>query len=461
MSATASEQIAGFSVAFRSDRLTGSLREICGRSLVDLHAAAIAGWSEPAAERARRYVAGLGTETGGAAGLWRGGRCSVEGAALANGVAAHVLDYDDVSSPMRGHPGVAIWPALLALGEARKVSGDRLASAFVVGFEVIVKLSRAMAERHYARGWHSTSSIGTIGSAVACAHLLQLGVAETANAIGLAVAQTAGTRQNFGTDAKSFQAGQANAAALRAALLAETGFSASPAALDGDVGYVKLYGSGEDLHSHLAGLGREPLELERSGIEIKKYPLCYATHRMLDGLLDLRAAENLTLADVEGIDVRVSRAALAPLIHHRPRSGLEAKFSMEYAAAAALLDGEVRLSSFLDGAVMRPEIQAFLPRVAASEHGEALLPRWTEVSVRRKDGAIFTKRVETLRGSAENPLSRADFLQKVEDCYDFGGCRIDAARFLDAATRMDCRDVADLLPVATRESSPARGETVV
>lgn len=451
MNVAASEQIARFSAAFRSDRLSGSLREACGRSLVDLHAAAIAGWDEPAAERVRRYVATLEGGTGSSASFWRGGYCSVEGAALANGVAAHVLDYDDVSSPMRGHPGVAIWPALLALGEARKVSCEQLASAFVVGFEVIVKLSRAMAVKHYARGWHSTSSIGTIGAAVACAHLLQLGIAETINAIGLAVAQTAGTRQNFGTDAKSFQAGQANAAALRAALLAETGFSASPAALDGDVGYVKLYGSSEDLCASLADLGQEPLELERSGVEIKKYPLCYATHRMLDGLLDLRAEEHLTLADVESVDIRVSREALAPLIHHRPQSGLEAKFSMEYAAAAALLDGAVKLSSFLDSAVVRPEIQAFLPKVSACEHGETLLPRWTEVAVRRTDGEILTKRVETLRGSAEKPLSKEELLRKIEDCYDFGGCRIDAAQFLDKAMRLDCRDVADLLPIAVRQ----------
>ena len=381
--------------------------------------------------------------------LWRGGRGSLEGAALANGVAAHVLDYDDVSSPMRGHPGVAIWPALLALGDARKVSGGQLASAFVVGFEVIVKLSRAMAVKHYARGWHSTSSIGAIGAAVACAHLLRLDAARTISAIGLAVAQTAGARQNFGTDAKSFQAGQANAAALRAALLAETGFSASPAALDGGVGYVNLYGTGEDLSGQLGELGDAPLEIERSGVEVKKYPLCYATHRMLDGLLDLRAAHRLTLADVAGVDIRVSRDGLAPLIHHRPRSGLEAKFSMEYAAAAALLDGNVKLSSFLDSAVMRPEIQTFLPKVTASEEGETLMPRWAEVAVRCNDGTTLTVRVESLRGSTEKPLSSDEFLRKIQDCYDFGGCRIDAARFLDDAMRMDCGDVSDLLPVIT------------
>lgn len=448
MTTTASEQIASFSATFKPDRLSALLRAACGRSLVDLHAAAIAGWDEPAAERVRRYATSL---AGDAARLWCGGRCSLEGAALVNGVAAHVLDYDDVSSPMRGHPGVAVWPALLALGEARKVSADQLASAFVVGFEVIVKLSRAMAVGHYARGWHSTSSIGTIGAAVACARLLQLDAARTVNAIGLAVAQTAGTRQNFGTDAKSFQAGQANAAALRAVLLAETGFTASPATLDGDVGYISLYGAGEDLRAELADLGSEPLELERSGVEVKKYPLCYATHRMLDGLLDLRAEHALTLENVASVDIRVSRDALAPLIHHRPQSGLEAKFSMEYAAAAALLDGGVKLSSFLDSAVLRPEIQIFLPKVTASEQGDTLMPRWAEIAVRRTDGATLTARIEVLRGSAERPLSNEELLRKIEDCYDFGGCRIDAARFLDKAMRMDCRDVNDLLPTVVRQ----------
>ena len=113
----------------------------------------------------------------------------------------------------------------------------------------------------------------------------------------------------------------------------------------------------------------------------------------LDGLLDLRAEHALTLEKVESVDIRVSRDALAPLIHHRPQSGLEAKFSMEYAAAAALLDGGVKLSSFLDSAVLRPEIQAFLPKVTASEQGDTLMPRWAEIAVRRNDGATLTARV--------------------------------------------------------------------
>lgn len=442
---TASEFIAEFSVGFDPAGITAAARQICGRSLADLHAGAVAGWNEPAARRVRAYI---GESASGDAGLWCGGRASIEGAALANGVAAHVLDYDDVTSPMRGHPSVALWPALLALGEGRRLTGARLASAYIVGFEVIVKLSRAMVQKHYARGWHSTATVGTIGCAVACCHLLELNAASTVNAIGLAVAQTAGTRQNFGSDAKSFQAGQANAAALRAALLAETGFTASADAVDGAVGFVALYASGEDLVEHLSELGKVPLEIERSGLEIKKYPMCYAVHRSLDGLLDLRSENGLTLDDVGSVDVQVSHASLVPLIHHRPQTGLEARFSMEYAMAAGLLDGAVGLSSFLDEAVQRPAIQNFLAKVRASEAGDSLFPRWAEVTLHCKSGVTLRKRVDALRGSAEKPLTADELLAKMKDCYRFGNREIDPEKMLGNAMAFERLAIRDILDVS-------------
>ena len=226
-------RIAAFAAGFDPASLT--LADVAGaaRSLLDTHAVAIAGWNEPTSLRLRRYLAGAASAPPGAS-LWReqGGQADAEQAALANGVAAHVLDYDDVSSPMRGHPSVALWPALVALGEQRGLPGARLASAYAVGFEIIVKLARGMAQPHYAQGWHSTSGLGTLGCAAACSHLLGLDAQATAHALGIAVAQTAGTRQNFGSDTKSFQAGHANMAGLRAALLADTGYRAGAAAWD-------------------------------------------------------------------------------------------------------------------------------------------------------------------------------------------------------------------------------------
>ncbi|MGN6459174.1 MAG: MmgE/PrpD family protein, partial [Achromobacter mucicolens] len=394
---TPSEQIGTFSAAFNVASLTPALRHQCARSLLDTYAVGVAGKRELASLRAMAYLVTLGA--GGDASLWGcPERATAEAAAFYNGVAAHVLDYDDVTSPLRGHPSVVLWPALIALGEAESIVMGRMQSAYVVGFEVMCKLAKAAAVQAYAKGWHVTASIGIIGATAAVAHLLRLDAQQTAHAIGIAVAQAAGTRANFGSDAKSFQAGHANAAALRAARLAQAGFTSSRDAMDAQQGYAALYGQGQDLSAALETLGQAPLELSASGLEVKKYPLCYATHRTLDGLLDLRKEHGITLADVERVEIETSPGALVPLIHHRPTTGLQGKFSLEYAVAAALLDGQIGLATFKDENVQRAAIQNFLPSVQGrSATGESIMPRWAFVSVYLRDGKRLERRIDALR----------------------------------------------------------------
>lgn len=436
------EKIASYAAQFAPDRLTREHHLAAARTLVDTHAVAVGGWFEPAPTRFRQYAqaAGLYCSGGsdradGSAGLWLGGmRANAEVAAMANGVAGHVLDYDDVSSEMRGHPSAALWPALLALGESRDVSGARLISAFIVGFELIVKLSRGMAQEHYARGWHSTSGIGTVACAVACAHLLNLQAAAIQNAIGIAVAQTAGTRQNFGSDAKSFQAGHCNGAGVRSALLAEAGFTGGHDVLSGPGGFLDLYGGSlEKLNEQLQVSALGDQELLLSGVEVKKYPMCYAAHRALDGMLDLRFEEGVELSDVDQVRVTNSRGGLTPLIHHRPKTGLEAKFSMQYGVLAALADGVVDFQSFTDEAVLRPEIQNLLGSVTIHEQGDSLFPRWTELSVTLKNGRVLHQRIEHLRGSAAFPMHEHELLAKAADCYERGQSGLDAKAIHAAA----------------------------
>jgi len=436
---TAAEQLAAFVSSLTPEQLPEAAWDACGRVLLDTYAVAIAGRHEDASELALRYA-----RRGGVAGRDRSARCwgtgemlPVELAALCNGVAGHVLDYDDVTSPMRGHPSIALLPALLALGEAIDATGAELACAYVAGFEVICRISKAIAVRHYAKGWHSTSSIGTLGAAAACARLLRLDARQATDAIGLAVSQAAGARANFGTHAKSFQAGQANAAGLRAALLASEGFGAAPGVLDEAFGYLDLYAHGESLQAQLDALGREPLELLASGIEVKKYPLCYATHRTLDGVLDLRAEHRLTLADVRSVHVRTSAGALTPLIYTRPQTGLEGKFSMQYAVAAALLDGHIGLASFTDEAVQRRTAQDFFAQVTTDDATEgATFPRWCEITLELRNGPKLSRRVEALRGSADAPLTHAQLREKVEDCLAWGRARIDVDRLTAGAMNL-------------------------
>lgn len=446
--------IAEFAASFERSRVLAGHVEQCGRALADTMAVAIAARSEPVVRRAQRYIDGLapalldggGKNLPGTASLWGLKRSStVEGAALLNAIAAHALDFDDASSPMNGHPSVALLPALVALAEARDAPGMELVRAYLVGFEICCKLGRALDLTHYSRGWHMTSTVGTIAATVACGRLLGLDAERISNAIGLAVAQTGGTRENFGTDAKSFQAGHANAAAIRAALLAEQGFTASPNALDGKAGYATLYSAGEDLTSVLETLGGQPLEIDGSGIEVKKYPACYGIHRPLDGLFDIMSEREFGLADIERIDIETSYGALAPLVRHPPRNGAEGKFSMEYSIAAAIADRSVGLSTYADEAVGRKEIAPYLHRIVAREASHTLLPRWASISISFKDGEKRTRRVDELRGSPHLPLSAEDLLAKVSDCLSRGESSIHPGDLLDATGNLKFLSVRALI----------------
>jgi 2-methylcitrate dehydratase PrpD len=462
---TASQIVAAFAASFDSSKLRKDHVAQVGRALVDTMAVAIAAQHEPAVRRAYDYVETLtpplaeeqGTRPGRLASLWgRGQQSTVEGAALFNGIAAHALDFDDASSPMSGHPSIVLLPCLIALAEARHIEGMRVASAYVVGFEVCCKLGRALDLTHYSRGWHMTATMGTIGAAAACGHLLGLDAERITHAIGLALAQTGGTRENFGTDAKAFQAGQANAAAIRAVLLAERGFTASPQALDGGAGFTKLYSGGEDIAPVLATLGSQPLEIDSSGIEVKKYPACYGIHRPLDGLFDLMAERSFGLEDVERIDIETSYGVLAPLVRHPPCNGTEGKFSMEYTIAAAIADRGVRLSSYSDEAVTRPSIAPHLGRIATREVTTTMTPRWASIAVVFKDGQIRKRRIDALRGSPQSPLSDEELLAKVSDCISWGRSSVRPADLLEAAQRLGTTSTRDLIAMIERPNLQAQ-----
>ncbi len=444
MTQTASEKIASFVVNFDPTKITPASRHVAARALFDTVVCAIAGVQEPASQLSLQYAQG---QTGPhMATVWATGqKLSLEMAALVNGTMGHALDFDDVSSPLRGHPTVAILPAVIALGETLQSQGRDIINAYIVGFEVTLRLARAIVDEQYAKGWHSTASIATFGATVACAHLLKLNQTQIVNALGITVSQIAGTRQNFGTMSKPFQAGQANAVALRAVMLAKIGFDASAKALDGDQGYTTLYADKMDLHAELDQLGSLPLEIERSGIEVKKYPLCYATHRTIDGLLDMLKDTPFKFEQLDHVDIQTNYRATVPLIHSRPQTGLEGKFSMQYAVTAALHDGAVVLKTFEDAAVQRAAIQAFLPKVNVTEGAPPLYPRWAELTVHLKDGTMLKRRVEKLRGSKEHPLTDAELIIKGADCCSFGQLNISAAELANTCFTLDQQPLGVLL----------------
>jgi len=338
-------------------------------------------------------------------------------AALINGTSAHALDYDDVNISMRGHPSAPVLPAALALAQEMGLGGRALTLAFVLGIEVEAKVGAVMGGRHYALGWHTTSTLGTLGAAAACAKLLGLDMMGTQMALGIAASMACGVRANFGIMTKPLHVGLAARNGLQAALLAAQGFTAAKEAIDSPEGFLNAFLGGRlESEPQLPTLG-QPYDIVQPGLGQKRYPCCYATHRALDAALDL--APQVEAADIAQVKVRVNRGTLMPLRRERPRTGLEGKFSMEYCVAAALLDRHVGMATFTDEAVARPQVVHLMDRIEVEEDassGSDLLLMWADVTILTRGGDHLTARVEIPKGDPRRPLTWQELADKFRDC---------------------------------------------
>ena len=382
-------------------------------------------------------------------------RTSAAHAALLNGTAGHALDYDDVAEQIIGHPSIVLVSALLALAESNGSSGRELLEAYAVGFEVGCAIARGLpAEPHYRAGWHATSTIGVLAATAAGGRLLRLDPDRMRNALGIAASMASGSRQNFGTMTKPLHAGLAARDAVIAAQLAGNGFTADPDQLEAPQGYFAMYGHEPQPAAVVAAL-QQPSVLLDKGLSVKKYPCCYETHRMADAALSVKvSAEN-----VRSVKVTVQPQGQRAIIHHRPTSGLQGKFSGEYVVSACLLDGRVGLASFTDEAVLRPEAQDLLRRVTIEDSPRppfgppAFDLGYATVEVTLADDSKLNERCDAARGDARAPLSDAELDTKFRDCIAFGGSQWDADELLRALWNLRTSAlVADVLrqPAASR-----------
>lgn len=415
------------------------------RALTEVIALALAARGEPIASRLDRYVEQ--TRWPGNATIWgTGQQVHPELAAFVNGTAAHALDYDDVASPLRGHPSVAMLPAVVAIAESDGLTGAEVVDAYAVGFEVICTLAPVLIEEHYVRGWHSTATIGAIGATCAIARLRRLTPEQTSAAIAMAMTQIAGSQVSFGTNAKPVQAGMANVTAIRSARLACSGLTGSAHALDGaNGGFERLYTQTDSdrVSEVVSHLGDPPGSLTRYGLEIKRYPACYAAHRAIQAALELRELLPGGVSGIADVDVLTNRGGLVPLVHDDPADGTEARFSIQHAVATALLDGCVQLSSYRESSLQRKDLRDLQRRVRAREADGPMFPRWTELTITCASGAELRRRVDLLDSGAHRPPGDAEFRAKVTDCLRHGGRLSDSTRLIDAIAD------SDRVPVST------------
>jgi 2-methylcitrate dehydratase PrpD len=328
-------------------------------------------------------------------------RTDVFHAAQINGVAAHVLDFDDTLLPTRVHASAPLLPALLAVGEVRGARHRDLLAAFVVGFELQARLALAMYPDFADRGWHGTGIVGPIAVAAAVGRLLGLTSEQAAHAMGLGATQGAGTTAVFGSMAKSLNLGRAGASGVECALLAERGFTSNPAALDGDAKWFRRYSDVLDIDALLAGLGQR-WAIKEDGF--KPYACGVVAHAVIDAVVELRDRTGRPAEDVAELHLTVAPETLVLMGNMSPNTELEAKFSVAYAAAAAFIDGSADPETFHEDRVHDPRYRQLLGRVTV-KGVENIRQDEASVTLTTLGGDAHHIHVDHALGTIANPMT--------------------------------------------------------
>ena len=396
--------------------------KLAGDALKDTVGCMIAGSDDDITRRVKSTAARLGA---GAASLVGGNeKLSESGAALVNGTAAHIYDYDDNFFPAAAHASAVLVPAILAIGETQACSGTALLDAYAIGLEAMGRVGEAVNYEHYERGWHATSTLGPIGAGAACARLLGLDHAQMHSCLSLAFSMAGGSKRQLGSMAKPLHAGLAAQHGVHAAWLAADGVRGIEEPFDGHWGFRDLF-AGEDspgFENVIDKIG-QPLAIEEYGLMAKIYPNCASVHCSADGVISLMSQNQLEPSDIERVKVHVPKVTFEHLRYPHPRDELQARFSMQYGIALAIEQGEMNLSDFQPDAVTRPKMTDWYERIEMirdDSQREYPVPANTlepaEVHLRLKDGETLSERVLYPRGVLQNPVPEEVMTAKFHDC---------------------------------------------
>lgn len=339
-------------------------------------------------------------------------------ATLITGSIMHALDYDDMGAFSQGHPSASVFPVIFSLSQVKPLSGIDSIVAYCIGVEVLSRFSRAMPMMHL-KGWHPTGVIGSFAATATAAKLLHLNEKQIIHAFGICASQSSGIVQNFGTMCKPLQPGNAARSGIVSALLALEGFTASEQALDSDMGFFNIYfGPQNNIQDWFSDF-KSTLVITHPGINIKRHASCALTHRSVDGVLHLQEMYSFNIADVDSVQCFVSPRALKVLFYHKPENGLQARFSMNYVIAAALIFNKVGPFEFEEQQFKQVIDSNLLTRVKMQVH-----PDWEEgddarpdvVRVKLKNGKEYELTVKFPRGNIANPLSWEELTDKFRNC---------------------------------------------
>jgi 2-methylcitrate dehydratase PrpD len=458
------EHVGKFIASTKYEDIPQGVIELGKKSILDGLGLALAGSRAQTGTICREYVEHLGICDGKAAIIGSSQKTSPRFAAFVNGVSIHADDFDDTQLSaakdrvygLLVHPTVPVLPALLALAEGRTISGKEFMLAYHLGVEVECKIGEAISPRHYEDGFHSTGTCGPFGSAVACAKLLRFELSKILNTFGLVASQSGGLRENFGTMTKPFQAGHAAESGLVSAELVAFGWTAAEQILEAERGFFHAFGGSFDPEAIMDRLGK-PWTFISPGISLKPYPSGSLSHPAMTELARLIEVNKLQAAQVEKLDVGANHQMTTTLLHHRPKTGLEAKFSMEFCMAILLLRGKAGLSEFLDRVVQSPDVQEMMGRVNFYVDPEAEGAGYDKMTsllkIHLTDGRVVTGRADFAKGSPANPMTFEEAAAKFRECAQYAHWPADKGeKIITFVKALDlARNVNAVLPLLSAE----------
>lgn len=413
----ATEAIAKWIVNTGYEDIPPDAIRVANESCFDLVGVILAGSTEQVGEIIYRYVADQQANPEATI-LASGERTSIANAALVNGTMGHALDYDDFATGF-GHPTVAIFPALLALGENIGATGRDVIEAYVIGCEIGLAIHHATNSIQMKKGFHSTAVMGRMACTAACAKLLKLEEKQTVTALGIAGSMASGLLHNFGTMTKPLHAGLTGRDGVMAVQLAQLGLTAGDRVMEDPWGFTAtVLGEGDyDLNEMAENLGK-PYRVQDALI-IKKYPSCGGNHAILDSLFRLMREHGFTYEDVVSAEFDQSYYSL---VMQEPSTPLKGKFSVKFNVSAALVDGEIGIATFRDEKISQATVQDTMKKVHARVlHKSAPEPSdllsAVPIKITLNDGRVFehkTTRSEVL-GSQQNPWGFDNIKKKFQD----------------------------------------------
>lgn len=440
--AAPARQLAGFAAGIRFDDLPPAVVAMARDLAVDWFGSCVAGGDARPVQAMRHACAALMPGGGSSTVLASGERTGIYVAAMLNAAACHVVEQDDVHNGSVFHPAAVVFPAVLAVAEARDLSGPAVIEAVVAGYETGIRVGEFLGRSHYVH-FHTTATAGAIAAAAAVGRLLGLDENRILHAFGSAGTQAAGLWE-FLTDAadsKQLHTARASANGLFAAFTAAEGMTGAADIFGGSHGMGVALSSDADPACLTAGLGQRWSICETS---YKWHASCRHTHPAADALAEVMAREGLRAADITRVTAHVHRAAIDVLgAVDMPETVHQSKFSMGTVLGLVAVHGRAGVAEFDRLALTCPDVAAFRSRVQMvhSPEVEVAYPqKWLgRVTVETADGRSLAGATDDPKGDPGNPLDWDELLSKAENLIRY-------YRPEDAVVRLDWLDRLTRLP---------------